>query len=342
MSNVQCSFYVVVVGVIGVVGEIMLLILVECDFLVGILSVFVFECLVGGEIEFNGQKVKVQDLVIFDLIGVEIVLFLVGGSVFKEYVLKFVVVGVVVIDNFLVFCYDDDVLLVVFEVNLEQVVNCLCGIIVNLNCLIMQMLVVLVLLYCKYGIECINVFIYQLVFGGGCLVMEELGKQIGQLFSFQEIDLQCFLVQIVFNLILYIDDFQDNGFIKEEMKLIWEICKILGDDSILVNLIVVCVLVFYGYFELVVIEICDKVIVVEVCMLLEQLLGIEVVDCYEVGGYLILVIYVLGIDVVYVGCICEDLLYLCGLNLWIVLDNVCKGVVLNVVQLVELVVVEQC
>jgi aspartate-semialdehyde dehydrogenase len=152
---------------------------------------------------------------------------------------------------------------VVSEVNPDQIGNRPRGIIANPNCSTMQMLVALAPLHRKYGIERINVSTYQSVSGGGRSALEELGKQTGQLLSFQEIDPQRFPVQIAFNLIPHIDDFQDNGFTKEEMKLVWETRKILGDDSILVNPTAVRVPVFYGHSESVAIETRDKVTVAE-------------------------------------------------------------------------------
>ncbi|MEG9858122.1 aspartate-semialdehyde dehydrogenase [Stenotrophomonas sepilia] len=341
MSNAQRSFHVAVVGATGAVGETMLSILAERDFPVGTLSVLASERSAGGEIEFNGRKVKVQDLATFDPTGVEIALFSAGGSVSKEYAPKFAAAGAVVIDNSSAFRYDDDVPLVVSEVNPEQVANRPRGIIANPNCSTMQMLVALAPLHRKYGIERINVSTYQSVSGGGRSAMEELGKQTGQLLSFQEIDPQRFPVQIAFNLIPHIDDFQDNGFTKEEMKLIWETRKILGDDSILVNPTAVRVPVFYGHSESVAIETRDKVTVAEARALLEQSPGIEVVDRHESGGYPTPVTHASGTDAVYVGRIREDLSHPRGLNLWIVSDNVRKGAALNAVQLAELVAAEQ-
>lgn len=341
MSNAQRSFHVAVVGATGAVGETMLSILAERNFPVGTLSVLASERSAGGEIEFNGQKVKVQDLTTFDPTGVEIALFSAGGSVSKEYAPKFAAAGAVVIDNSSAFRYDDDVPLVVSEVNPEQVANRPRGIIANPNCSTMQMLVALAPLHRKYGIERINVSTYQSVSGGGRSATEELGKQTGQLLSFQEIDPQRFPVQIAFNLIPHIDDFQDNGFTKEEMKLIWETRKILGDDSILVNPTAVRVPVFYGHSESVAIETRDKVTVAEARALLEQSPGIEVVDRHEAGGYPTPVTHAPGTDAVYVGRIREDLSHPRGLNLWIVSDNVRKGAALNAVQLAELVAAEQ-
>ena len=337
MSNAQRSFHVAVVGATGAVGETMLSILAERGFPVGTLSVLASERSAGGEIEFNGQKVKVQDLATFDPSGVEIALFSAGGSVSKEYAPKFAAAGAVVIDNSSAFRYDDDVPLVVSEVNPEQVANRPRGIIANPNCSTMQMLVALAPLHRKYGIERINVSTYQSVSGGGRSATEELGKQTGQLLSFQEIDPQRFPVQIAFNLIPHIDDFQDNGYTKEEMKLVWETRKILGDDSIQVNPTAVRVPVFFGHSEAVAIETRKKVTPEAARALLEQSPGVEVVDERKAGGYPTPVTHASGNDAVYVGRIREDFSHPRGLNLWIVSDNIRKGAALNAVQLAELV-----
>ncbi len=152
-----------------------------------------------------------QDLATFDPQGVDIALFSAGGSVSKEYAPKFAAAGAVVIDNSSAFRYDDDVPLVVSEVNPDALKNRPRGIIANPNCSTMQMLVALGPIHRQYGIERINVATYQSVSGGGRSALEELGKQTGQLLNFQQIEPQRFPVQIAFNLIPHIDDFQDNG-----------------------------------------------------------------------------------------------------------------------------------
>jgi len=303
MSNAQRSFHVAVVGATGAVGETMLSILAERGFPVGRLSLLASERSAGGEVEYGGDRITVQDLASFDPSGVDIALFSAGGSVSKEYGPKFAAAGAVVIDNSSAFRYDDDVPLVVSEVNPEQVANRPRGIIANPNCSTMQMLV-------------------------------------AQLLSFQEIDPQRFPVQIAFNLIPHIDDFLDNGFTKEEMKLVWETRKILGDDSILVNPTAVRVPVFYGHSEAVAIETREKVDAEAARELLSRSPGVEVVDTRQAGGYPTPVTHASGTDAVYVGRIREDLSHPRGLNLWIVSDNIRKGAALNAVQLAELVAAE--
>ncbi|MBW8375498.1 aspartate-semialdehyde dehydrogenase [Stenotrophomonas maltophilia] len=340
MSNTDRRFHVAVVGATGAVGETMLAILAERNFPIATLSLLASSRSAGGEIEFQGEKIKVQDLSTFDPNGVDIALFSAGGSVSKEFGPKFAAAGAVVIDNSSAFRYDDDVPLVVSEVNPEALKHRPRGIIANPNCSTMQMLVALAPLHRQYGIERINVATYQSVSGGGRSALEELGKQTGQLLSFQDIDPQRFPVQIAFNLIPHIDDFQDNGFTKEEMKLVWETRKILGDDSILVNPTAVRVPVFYGHSEAVTIETRDKVTPDAARELLARSPGVEVVDKHEAGGYPTPVTHASGTDAVYVGRIREDLSHPRGLNLWIVSDNIRKGAALNAVQLAELVAAE--
>ena len=340
MSTEPRSFHVAVVGATGAVGEAMLSILAERNFPIASLSLVASSRSAGGDVEFNGQKHTIKDLADFDPSGVDIALFSAGGSVSKEYGPKFAAAGAVVIDNSSAFRYDDDVPLVVSEVNPEQVANRPRGIIANPNCSTMQMLVALAPLHRRYGIERINVATYQSVSGGGRSALEELGKQTGQLLSFQEIDPQRFPVQIAFNLIPQIDDFLENGFTKEEMKLVWETRKILGDDSIMVNPTAVRVPVFYGHSEAVAIETRDKVTAEAARELLSQSPGVEVVDRREAGGYPTPVTHASGTDAVYVGRIREDISHPRGLNLWIVSDNIRKGAALNAVQIAELVAAE--
>ena len=340
MNNPDRRFHVAVVGATGAVGETMLAILAERNFPIATLSLLASSRSAGGEIEFQGQKIKVQDLATFEPNGVDIALFSAGGSVSKEFGPRFAAAGAVVIDNSSAFRYDDDVPLVVSEVNPDALRNRPRGIIANPNCSTMQMLVALAPLHRQYGIQRINVATYQSVSGGGRSALEELGKQTGQLLSFQEIDPQRFPVQIAFNLIPHIDDFQDNGFTKEEMKLVWETRKILGDDSILVNPTAVRVPVFYGHSEAVTIETRDKVTPEQARELLSRSPGVEVVDKHEAGGYPTPVTHASGTDAVYVGRIREDLSHPRGLNLWIVSDNIRKGAALNAVQLAELVAAE--
>ncbi|QDI04069.1 aspartate-semialdehyde dehydrogenase [Xanthomonas cerealis pv. cerealis] len=340
MSNESRRFNVAVVGATGAVGETMLNILAERDFPIATLYPLASERSAGGQVEFKGQKVTVLDLATFDPTGVDIALFSAGGGISKEYAPKFAAAGAVVIDNSSSFRYDDDVPLVVSEVNPEALKQRPRGIIANPNCSTMQMLVALAPLHREYNIERINVATYQSVSGGGRSGMEELGKQTAQLLAFQDIEPKKFQVQIAFNLIPHIDDFLDNGFTKEEMKLVWETRKILGDDTIQVNPTAVRVPVFYGHSEAVAIETTRKVSAEQARALLAAAPGVEVVDERKPGGYPTPVTHASGTDAVYVGRIREDISHPRGLNLWIVSDNIRKGAALNAVQLAELVAQE--
>ncbi|HJR73521.1 MAG TPA: aspartate-semialdehyde dehydrogenase [Luteimonas sp.] len=335
------QYKVAVVGATGAVGEVMLSILAERKFPVGELVALASERSAGGEVKFGNRDVVVQDLASFDPTGVDIALFSAGGSISKEYAPKFAAAGAVVIDNSSAFRYDDDVPLVVSEVNPDQVANRPRGIIANPNCSTMQMLVALGPIHRKVGIERINVATYQSVSGAGRSGLEELGRQTGALLNFQQAEPERFQVQIAFNLIPHIDDFMDNGFTKEEMKLIWETRKILGDDSIQVNPTAVRVPVFFGHSEAVNVETKTKITPEEARKLLESAPGVEVVDERKPGGYPTPVTHASGNDAVYVGRIRDDLSHPRGLNLWIVSDNIRKGAALNAVQIAELVAAER-
>src|SRR5688572_11950875 len=336
--NAKNSCNVAIVGATGAVGETMLRILVERKFPIGNLHLLASARSAGEKIEFGAKKIVVEDLATFDPTGIDIALFSAGGSVSKEYAPKFAAAGAVVIDNSSAFRYDDDVPLVVSEVNPDAAKHRPRGIIANPNCSTMQMLVALAPLHRAAGIERINVCTYQSVSGAGRSGMEELGKQTAAMLSFKTHEPGKFPVQIAFNLIPHIDEFLDNGFTKEEMKMVWETRKILGDDSIQVNPTAVRVPVFYGHSEAVHLETRRKLTVAEARQLLEAAPGVEVVDDREAGGYPTPVTHAAGTDPVYVGRLREDLSHPRGLDLWIVADNIRKGAALNAVQLAELVV----
>ena len=335
------TYTVAIVGATGAVGEAMLSVLAERQFPIGKLHLLASARSAGEKIEYGARKIVVEDLATFDPAGVDIALFSAGGGISKEYAPKFAAAGAVVIDNSSAFRYDDDVPLVVSEVNPDQVANRPRGIIANPNCSTMQMLVALAPIHRAVGIERINIATYQSVSGAGRSGMEELGKQTAAMLGFQTLEPQKFAVQIAFNLIPQIDDFLDNGYTKEEMKLVWETRKILGDDRIQVNPTAVRVPVFYGHSEAVHLETRTKLSAADARTLLEAAPGVEVVDDRVPGGYPTPVTHAAGTDPVYVGRIREDLSHPRGLNLWIVSDNIRKGAALNAVQLAELVVKER-
>lgn len=331
---------VAVVGATGAVGEAMLKVLAERAFPVGELHLLASERSAGGKVDFRGRQYVVQDLAAFDPAGVDIALFSAGGGVSKEYAPKFAAAGAVVIDNSSAFRYDDDVPLVVSEVNPEAARNRPRGIVANPNCSTMQMLAALAPIHREAGIERINVATYQSVSGTGRRALEELGRQTARLLNFQDPQPEVYPVQIAFNVIPHGGDFLDNGYTTEEMKLVWETRKILGDESIQVNATVVRVPVFYGHSEAVHVETRRKITAERARELLASAPGVEVVDERAPGGYPTPVTHASGRDPVYVGRIREDISHPRGLALWVVADNIRKGAALNAVQLAELVVAE--
>jgi len=339
-TNMSKQFKVAVVGATGAVGEVMLSILAERDFPASDVIALASERSAGMTVAFGNGDLVVQDLATFDPAGVDIALFSAGGATSKEYAPKFAAAGAVVIDNSSTFRYDDDVPLVVSEVNPEAIRNRPRGIIANPNCSTMQLMVALKPIFDAAGIERINVATYQSVSGAGRSGLEELGVQTGKLLNFQEIEPKKFQAQIAFNLIPHIDDFLDNGYTKEEMKLVWETRKILGDDTIQVNPTAVRVPVFYGHSEAVNVETREKLGADRARELLEAAPGVVAVDERKAGGYPTPVTHASGNDAVYVGRIREDLSHPRGLNLWVVSDNIRKGAALNAVQIAELVAAE--
>src|SRR5690606_9793996 len=230
-----------------------------------------------------------------------------------------------VIDNSSAFRMDDDVPLVVSEVNPEAAKQRPRGIIANPNCSTMQLMVALAPIHRAAGIERINVATYQSVSGTGRRELEELGRQTDGLLHFQPVRPEIYPVQIAFNVIPPGGDFDDNGYTSEEMKLVHETRKILGDEAIRVNATVVRVPVFYGHSEAVNVETRDRLGAGEARRLLQAAPGIEVVDERADGGYPTPVTHASGKDAVYVGRIRDDLSHERGLNLWVVSDNIRKG-----------------
>jgi aspartate-semialdehyde dehydrogenase len=333
----KTQYKVAMVGATGAVGEALFSILAQRKFPISELVPLASERSAGGKVDFGNKQITVRNLAEYDFAGVDIAFFSAGGKVSREHAPRAVAAGAVVIDNTSEFRYQDDIPLVVSEVNpdaIAQYTNR--GIIANPNCSTMQMLVALAPIHRAVGIERINVATYQSVSGAGRSGMEELGKQTAALLSFQEIKPVKFTKQIAFNVIPHIDDFQDNGYTKEEMKMVWETRKILGDETIQVNPTAVRVPVFYGHAEAVHIETREKISAAQARALLEKAPGVQVVDERKAGGYPTPVGDAAGKDAVFVGRIREDISHPRGLNLWIVADNIRKGAALNAVQVGEL------
>ena len=333
------KFDVAVVGATGAVGETMLEILAERNFPVNNVYPLASARSAGKKVAFGNRQLTVQELDSFDFSKVQIGLFSAGASVSAEYAPKAAAAGCVVIDNTSQYRYDDDIPLVVPEVNpgaIKDYTNR--GIIANPNCSTIQMLVALKPLHDAAGIERINVCTYQAVSGTGKEAIEELATQTAQLLNAKEAVCEVYPKQIAFNVLPHIDVFQDNGYTKEEMKMVWETRKIMGDDSIQVNPTAVRVPVFYGHSEAVHLETREKLTADQARDLLASSPGIVVLDERVDGGYPTAVTEGANHDPVYVGRIREDISHPRGLDLWVVADNVRKGAALNSIQIAEVLV----
>ena len=332
----QKQYDIAVVGATGAVGETMLEILAQRKFPVGRIHALASERSVGKRVAFGTKQLTIENLADFDFSTVQIGIFSPGASVSKIYAPKAAAAGCVVIDNTSQFRNDPDKALVVPEVNPHAIAMYKdTGIIANPNCSTIQMLVALKPIYDAVGISRINVATYQAVSGTGKDAIEELGAQTAQLLNGREAEAKVYPKQIAFNALPHIDSFQDNGYTREEMKMVWETRKILEDDSIQVNPTCVRIPVFYGHSEAVHIETQSKISAEKARNLLQQFPGITVIDEQKDGGYPTAVTESAGEDAVFVGRIREDISCENGLNLWVVSDNVRKGAALNSVQIAE-------
>ena len=333
------TYDVAVVGATGAVGETMISILKERKFPVGKLYPLASSRSAGGKVEFNGSYHTIQDLADFDFSQAQIALFSAGGSVSADFAPIAAAAGCVVIDNTSHFRYDDDIPLVIPEVNPHAIAQYKeRGIIANPNCSTIQMLVALKPIYDAVGIERINVATYQAVSGTGKEAIEELAGQTANILNVKDVEVKVYPKQITFNALPQIDVFMDNGYTKEEMKMVWETKKIFEDADITVNPTAVRIPVFFGHSEAIHIETRDKISAETAKSLLENAVGIEVLDTREPGGYPTAVTEGAGNDPVYVGRIREDISHPRGLDLWVVADNVRKGAALNSVQIAEILV----
>ena len=337
MSN--NTYDVAVVGATGAVGEVMLGILAERNFPVGKVYALASERSVGKKVKFGDTMLTIENLADFDFSKVQIGLFSPGASISKEYAPIAASQGCVVIDNTSQFRYDDDIPLVVPEVNPHAVADYTNrGIIANPNCSTIQMLVALKPLHDAAKITRVNVCTYQAVSGSGKPAINELAGQTAQLLNGKEVEVKVYPKQIAFNVIPQIDVFLDNGYTKEEMKMVWETQKIMEDNDILVNPTAVRVPVFYGHSEAVHIETRDKLTAEHATELLKNAPGITVIDERTDGGYPTAVSDAANHDATYVGRIREDISHSNGLDLWVVSDNVRKGAALNSIQIAEVLI----
>ena len=336
MSN---KVNVAVVGATGAVGRTILNILEQRHFPVDNLYLLASERSAGEKIAFNNKQYTVENLADFDFSKAQIGLFSPGASVSAIYAPKAGAAGCVVIDNTSQFRYEEDIPLVVPEVNghaIAQYTNT--NIIANPNCSTIQMMVALKPIKDAVGITRINVCTYQAVSGTGKKAVDELAGQTLKLMNGNKAEHEVYPRQIAFNVIPQCDEFMDNGYTKEEMKMVWETQKIFEDNEILVNPTCVRVPVFYSHSEAVHIETRDKITEEEATKLLKNAPGVKVMDTREDGGYPTPIGQGTDNDNVWVGRIRRDISHANGLNLWIVSDNLRKGAALNSIQIAEVLI----
>ncbi|KTC95757.1 aspartate-semialdehyde dehydrogenase [Legionella erythra] len=328
---------VAIVGATGAVGETFLTVLQERDFPIDNLYPLASERSAGKTVVFNNRELDVLNLADFDFSGVDIGLFSAGGSVSKQYAPIAAAAGCVVVDNTSCFRYEQDIPLVVPEVNAHRIREYTHrGIIANPNCSTIQMVVALKPLHDAVGIKRINVATYQAVSGTGKKAISELIHQTGELLNGRPAKAKVYPHQIAFNLLPHIDEFMENGYTREEMKMVWETKKIMEDDTILVNPTTVRVPVLYGHSEAIHLELKKPLSADEARKLLTKAPGVKVVDDPAKSLYPTPFTHAVGHDDVFVGRIREDITDPCGLNLWVVADNIRKGAATNAVQIAEI------
>ncbi|MCZ6517571.1 MAG: aspartate-semialdehyde dehydrogenase [Gammaproteobacteria bacterium] len=330
---------IAVVGATGLVGEAMIAILQERDFPVGKLYPLASERSLGKSVGFGGRYLPVAVLDEHDFSDTDIALFSAGASVSEIHAPRATNAGCVVVDNTSQFRNEPDIPLVVPEVNPAALAGLRPrNIIANPNCSTIQMVVALKPIYDAAGIDRINVATYQAVSGAGRQQVEELARQSTELMSGRAEDADSNLKPIAFNAIPQIDSFEANGYTREEMKLVWETRKILGDDRIMINATAVRIPVFIGHSEAVSIETRDKISAAEVRELLRAAPGIRVLDEGRTGGYPTARTEAAGGNDVFVGRIRDDLSHERGISMWVVADNVRKGAALNRIQIADILV----
>ncbi len=328
-----------IVGATGAVGQVLCELIGSRKFPVNELHLLAGPNSAGSRVQVSGKQHMVGLLSEFDFSRADIAIFSAGGEVSRQYVPIATEAGCVVIDNTSEYRYEPDVPLVVAEVNPEALDDFRNrNIIANPNCSTMQMLVALKPIHDAAGIEHINVCTYQAVSGSGQSAVEELARQTACLLNGQDIECKAYDKQIAFNVLPAIDRLEDNGYTREEMKLVWETRKILGDEAIMVSPTAVRVPVFYGHSEAVHLRTRQPLDAAEVRALLENAPGVRVIDDLANGQYATPVLDASGQDPVFVSRIRNDIGQDNGLSLWIVADNLRKGAGLNSLQIAEILV----
>ena len=327
------QYNVAVAGATGAVGRKMLEILEQRKFPVANLKALASARSVGQALPFNGNSLAVEELKDDSFEGVDIALFSAGAGVSHQFAPAAVKSGCVVIDNSSAFRMEPEVPLVVPEVNPEAIGDNP-GIIANPNCSTIQMVVALKPIHDKYKIKRVVVSTYQSVSGSGQKAIDELQNQTKNILAGKAAEPDVYPHQIAFNCLPHIDNFLDSGYTKEEMKMVNETQKILGDSSVMVSPTTVRVPVFYSHSESVNVETISPISAKEVKELLSGLDGLQVFDDPASNEYP-LAIDCAGKDEVFVGRIRDDITCKNAINFWVVSDNLRKGAALNAVQIAE-------
>ncbi|MBI5599759.1 MAG: aspartate-semialdehyde dehydrogenase [Deltaproteobacteria bacterium] len=329
------AYSVAIAGATGVVGREILNILEERDFPVAGIRLLASERSAGEKIRFRGKDEVVRLLEKETFEGVQIGLFSPGASVSAVYAPIAAKAGCVVIDNTSHFRMDPDVPLVVPEVNPGAIAGYRKkNIIANPNCSTIQMVVALKPIHDRFRIKRIVVSTYQSVSGAGREAMDELSEQVRQIFTMRSVEKKVFPHQIAFNCLPQIDVFLDNGYTREEMKMVDETKKILGDDSINITATTVRVPVFVGHSESVNVETEGAITPEAVKKVLRGAPGVKLMDDPKKGVYP-MPVECSGRDEVFVGRIRKDFSVPNGINMWVVSDNLRKGAALNAVEIAE-------
>ncbi len=327
---------VAVAGATGAVGNQMIKCLEEREFPVASIKLLASHRSAGREIRFRGELLTVEELTEDSFKNVDIALFSAGADTSKNFAPIAARDGCVVIDNSSAWRMDPEVPLVVPEVNPHAIAEYKNkGIIANPNCSTIQMVVALNPIHLKCGIKRIVVSTYQAVSGTGKKAIDELFDQTRSLINFLDYEKKVYPHRIAFNCLPHIDSFMENGYTKEEMKMVNETRKIMEDETIGVTATTVRVPVFFSHSESVNVETQKHITADEVKALLEQESGLKVIDDPTNNLYP-LAIDAAGKDLTYVGRIRQDESIVNGINMWIVADNIRKGAATNTVQIAEL------
>jgi len=328
------GYKVAVVGATGNVGREMLDILAERNFPADEVVAVASRRSHGVECSFGDKTLKVKAIDHFDFSDVDICLMSAGGAVSKEWSPKIAAQGAVVIDNSSAWRMDPDVPLIVPEVNADAIAGfSKKKIIANPNCSTAQLVVALKPLHDKAKIKRVVVATYQSVSGAGKDAMDELFSQSKAVFTLGEIETKKFSKRIAFNVIPHIDVFMEDGYTKEEWKMMVETKKVL-DPNIKLSATCVRVPVFVGHSESINIEFENPITADEARDVLRNAPGCLVIDKHEDGGY-VTPYECVGEDATYISRIREDCTIENGLQMWVVSDNLRKGAALNAVQIAE-------